>query len=223
MKFLKTATLSLLLLLLFSTATIAETDVYYSQADFLAAAAGMNIQVEGFDAYDAPTVVPNGVHFDDFILNYNTAGFDVQVDNLFDTTSPDNYLGTIDESAFYGGDSLTFSFSEQKQGFGIYIIAGFETEIFESDFMLVTNNGQSATNIDIPDPDVSLFDGNAYFLGFIEGDPTQSFNQVLFSSVSDDYYFNVDDVVTVVPELETWLMMLGGVPLMLWWQRRRFG
>lgn len=213
--------LFLLLTFSFVSHSFAATNIYHSQADFLSAASGMDILKEDFDSFAAPVIVPNGADFGDFTLNYATSGFDVMIDNVYDTTSPTNYLGTTDGGAFFGGDSLTFTFDQAQQGFALYITAGFEIIIYDDDFTLTTNSGVTAGNSAVPDAGVTLSDGDAYFLGFIETDPNLSFNQITLSSVSDDYYYNVDDVIAVVPELETYIMMAGGIPLMLWWQRRQ--
>lgn len=202
-----------LLSLVASTAQSTSTS-YFSQVDFLNALGSASVTTYNFDSMSAGDVIANGTTIDGATFSYNPFGggpYSIVVDNFYDTTSPTNYLGSDDGSgAFYGGDSLTISFDESIRAFGMYVISA--DIIFPDDFTIETNSGHSVSNLNV---DITLLDGDAYYISFIEDDASLAFNQIVFSSFADDYLFNIDDItVSAIPvPAAVWLFASGLVGL----------
>ncbi len=195
---------------------------YSSQADFLNDLSGSVVTTADFDGLPAGALIPDGTSLGGATLSYDLGGYSIKIADSYATTSPNNFLGTDDGSdAFYGGDSFTLSFDQSLFAFGLYIISA--DEIFDGDFTITTNGGQTASSLSIVD--LALSDGDAYFLGLIEGDSSLAFTSVTFSSFADDYGFNIDDVsgaaVSAVPEPATYLLMTLGLFGVVGMSRRR--
>lgn len=198
----------------------AAVTAYSSQADFLNDLKRPGVTVD-FESFSQGDVIPSGSSHMGASITYDLGGANLMVDDFYDTTSPFNYLGTDDidrDFGLYGGDSFTLDFGQAMHAFGLYIISA--DDIFDGDFTITTNNGQEAFSLSIVD--MPLLDGEAYYLGLIESDDAMGFTSVTFSSVADDYIFNIDDItVSPVPEPSTWLLFgigLAGVTAM---SRRR--
>lgn len=188
------------LLTFFITPANAASISYYSQADYLSALGASGITTYNFDALAAGTVIASGDTLNGATFSYSLGppgNPSILVDNSFDTTSGNNYLGTNDGSgAFVGGDAFTITFDQTMRSIGLYVISA--DEILDNDFTITTNSGQSVSNIAAAD--ISLSDGYAYFLGLIEGDPNLGFDSITLSSADFGFLFNVDDItVSSVP------------------------
>ena len=191
--------MSALLLFIGFTSAQAVTTPYHSEASFLSALGGTGI-TQNFDSSTAGTIIASGDTLNGATFSYTLSGNpnpSILIDNFFDTTSPDNYLGTDDGSgAFVGGDAFTITFDQTMHAIGLYVISA--DLIFDNDFTITTNTGQSVSNIGISD--VTLADGEAYYIGLIEDDFNLGFNSITLSSFTADYLFNVDDItVTPIP------------------------
>lgn len=191
--------MSALLLFIGFTSAQAVTTPYHSEASFLSALGGTGI-TQNFDSSTAGTIIASGDTLNGATFSYTLSGNpnpSILIDNFFDTTSPDNYLGTDDGSgAFVGGDAFTITFDQTMHAIGLYVISA--DLIFDNDFTITTNTGQSVSNIGISD--VTLADGEAYYIGLIEDDFNLGFNSITLSSFTAGYLFNVDDItVTPVP------------------------
>ena len=177
----------------------AATTSYSSQAAFLAALSGP-VTTYNFDSSTAGTTINQGDTINGATFTYSLGAPGnpkILIDNSFATTSVANYLGTDDGSgAFLSGDEITITFDETMYAIGMYVIS--DALIFDNDFTITTSNGQSASNIAAFD--VTLSDGDAYFIGLIEDDLSQGFDSITLSSVQAEYLFNVDDIsVAPVP------------------------
>jgi hypothetical protein len=176
-----------------STANAATT-TYFSQADFFSALGAAPTITHNFDTEAAGSTIADGGTLDGATYNYSLSGSptpSILIDDFFDTTSASNYLGTDDGSgAFVGGDAFTITFDQTMHAIGLYVISA--DLIFNDDFTITTNSGQSVSNIALSD--VTLLDGDAYFLGLIEDDFSLGFDSITLSSIDGGYLFNVDDV-----------------------------
>jgi len=178
----------------------AATIAYDSQADYLSALSGADITTYNFDALATGTVIASGDTLNGATFSYSLSAPgnpSIQVDDFFDTTSPNNYLGTDDGSgAFVSGDAFTITFDQTIQAVGLYVISA--DLIFADDFTITTNSGQSVSNT--ATADVTLTDGDAFFIGLIEDDSNLGFNSITLSSQDFGFLFNVDDItVSSVP------------------------
>ena len=191
--------LSAILLCCTMASAQAATTSYSSQAAFLAALSGP-VTTYDFDSSTAGTVINQGDTINGATFTYNLrlpGNPKILIDNSFATTSVANYLGTDDSSgAFVGGDEFTITFDETMYAIGMYVIS--DALIFDNDFTITTSNSQSASNSAAAD--VTLSDGDAYFIGLIEDDFSQGFDSITLSSLDAGYLFNVDDIsVAPVP------------------------
>jgi hypothetical protein len=188
----------------------AATTTYSSQANFLSALGLAPTITQDFDSETAGTIIANGGILDAATYSYSLLGPgtpDILIDNFYDTTSGDNYLGTTDGSgAFRGGDTFTVTFDQTLRAVGLYVISA--DLILANDFTLATNGGQSASNS--ATADVSLLDGDAYFIGLIEDDFSLGFDSITFSSTEEEYLFNVDDITIAPVPLPAAAWLFGG-------------
>ena len=208
------------ILVLGTSSAYAATTTYTSQADFLNDLTQPAITVD-FESFSSGDIIPNGASAGGATVTYDLGGAQLMVDDFYDTTSPNNYLGTDDpfsDYSLYGGDSVTVTFDSAMYAFGLYVISG--DTIYDDDFTITTNSGQSASSSSVFD--VALLDGEAYYLGLIEDDYTQGFTSVTFSSYPEDYVFNIDDItVSAVPEPSTYLLFSLGLLGVVGMSRRR--
>lgn len=145
--------------------------------------------------------------------------------NFLWTTSGASFLG-VDDPGNLGqlssGDSVTFTFAQPVQAFGLYAIAGSDTDT--GDFSLSSGalsfvNGPQAH---------ALTDGHgsfAYFMGFVATTPGEGLSTLtLHSDGSHFYAFGVDDVryaqLPAVPEPGSVALLLAGLGLLGWRARR---
>ena len=196
---------------------------YFSQAGFLAALGSADSVTHNFDSMAAGSIIADGDTINGATFNYNLAGNpSIVVYDDYATTSANNYLGTSDGSgAFVSGDSFTINFDQTMQAIGLYVISA--DLIFANDFILTTNSGHSVRNTSTVD--VSLVDGDAYFISFIEDDFSLGFDSITLNSFDAGFLFNVDDItVSAVPlPAAIWLMGSGLVFLSLLSRRKKQG
>ncbi len=194
-----------------ASSAYAVTTFYDSQAGYLSALGGAAITTYDFDALTAGTLIASGDTLNGATFSYSLSGPgtpSILVDNFFDTTSPNNYLGTDDGSgSFVSGDGFTITFDQTMRSIGLYVISA--DLIFADDFTITTNSGQSVGNS--ATPDATLADGDAYFIGLIEDDFNLGFNSITLSSQDFGFLFNVDDItVSAVPlPAAVWLFASG--------------
>ena len=115
-------------------------------------------------------------------------------------------LSNLDES-FQDGDELTISFAAPVFAAGLFVVTS--DAALASEILLISSvgtAGNSATQ------EATLGDGGlAYFLGIVSD---TSFSSVTLDFASDgqvNFVYNVDDVITAVPEPGSALLLAGGL------------
>ena len=162
-----------------------------NEADFNTAISGLSSTTINFDSAAPGTVIDTGTSFEGVRFDYDILGLPLTVNDRWGTTSSPNYLG-VDNDAFYGGDEFTMSFSSAQSAIGLYIHTSTVTVLLDNDFTITTNTGLSidfVANLDTP-----LNDGNAYFMGLYTDTPSDAFTSIVFSSISEYFSFNIDDI-----------------------------
>lgn len=197
----------------FATHAHASSTAYFAQDSFLNALS--NVVTHDFDSTTAGTLISSGDTLNGATFSYSLIGSgsaSILVDNVFGTTSATNYLGTDDGSgAFVGGDSFTITFDQTIYAIGLYIISA--DLIFPGDFTITTNGGQSVSSV--ATSDVTLVDGEAYFLGLIESDLSLGFDSITLTSTVAGYLFNVDDISIAPVPLPAAFWLFGGALALL--------
>lgn len=194
-----------------SAAPVAYTDV----ADFLAALPGP-AATAGFDGLASGTVIPSGGSAGGITFTYDFGGLDLLVTDgtaaggggPFDTTSPPNFLGTSDADLLIDGDDLALGFAPAN-AVGLFIITAElpGSTLFDDDLRLGASGGTAFLDVDAVQetlPDGSL----VFFLGVI--DPAASFTTANLDNCAvcgGFFTYNVDDVVTAVPEPDATLLV----------------
>jgi hypothetical protein len=217
---LQLAILTFLATALAATAAFGSTASYTTLASFQAATTGLTTQ--GFDAATAPFVIPNGGGDglgDGLIYTYNiNAGAgQLEIVNMFPTTSTPNYLGSDDPAtaAFFASDSLTFTLPSPQTAFGLYIVGS--GGYLAGTFTLSAGPG-TAQNSATPDVTIDAIGDVAYFLGITSTTPFSSANIALTTpgNPGDGPLWNLDDLTwgksnNAVPEPGTLLLIGTGL------------
>jgi hypothetical protein len=194
----------------FISSANAATTFYDSQANYLSALGGAAITTYDFDALTTGTLIADGATLNGATFSYSLSGPgnpSILVDDVFGTTSPDNYLGTDDGSgAFVSGDGFTITFDQTMRSVGLYVISA--DLILANDFTITTNGGQNVSNT--ATPDINVGDGDAYFIGLIEDDYSLGFDSITLSSADFGFLFNVDDITVSPVPLPAAVWLFGG-------------
>lgn len=177
--------------------------LYYDEASFLAALSSST--TIDFEAQAQDDTFNSGDTIDGAAFTFAFPGNSpLIIDSFFDTTSGTNYLGVDDGSySFYGGDEFTVTPGDTLHAAGMYVIGSYFEDTSTNpptivpdnnadDFWLTTSEGDQVFNL--ADPDLVLTDGAAFFIGLIADDVSEYFDSFTFSSLADDYQFNIDDI-----------------------------
>lgn len=184
------------------------------------------VQTVDFDSVAAGTSFASGTGTGGLTFNYSIPGYTAQVSNTFGTTSGSNYLGLDNpDTAFYLGDSITIDFGRVVHAAGLYLITGSDAQAGDLELSVA---GGSVFNSASADTLVS--DGQAFYLGLVESDPTLGFSTATIHGVPSGgafLAFSADDItsatVSAVPEPETYVLMLAGLGAMACLRRGRRG
>jgi len=178
-----------------STAGYAVATTYTDQSAFLTALPGASNTVD-FDSIAAGTTIADGDTVGGITFNYDFGGVQMQVSDVFDTTSSPNFLGTDDYDVFLDGDDFALSFGPTN-AIGMFFITA--DRMFNDDITL--SAGGTSVGLNGADMGVILGDGGvAYFLGII--DDANSFTTASITTNGGGFFlYNVDDITTaaVVP------------------------
>lgn len=216
--------LGLLLLLLPGTpgAAGAVPVAYTDAASFLAALPGP-ATTAGFDGLASGTVIPSGDIADGIAFTYDFGGVDLIVTDgtaaggggPFDTTSPSNFLGTSDFDILLDGDDLGLGFAA-SHAIGLFVITAEVpgATLFDGDLLL--DAGGATALLDVDAVEQTLADGSlVFFLGVL--DDAGTFTSASLESCpacGGSFLYNVDDIVTAVPEPGLALLLGAGLALL---------
>lgn len=194
---------------------------FTDKASFDAAIAGLSSATLDFDSLPADTLIASGDTVDGITFTFNIAGLDMIVSDIFDTTSPTNYLGLDDgaDEVFLSGDTFTMTFDRTLVALGLFVI-GSPGDVLAGDVALAIATG-SVFNAGTPDQ-VLGDGGEAFFLGLLE--PTGFTMAELISFDPQGlglFEFTVDDITTATPEPSTLLLFASGLLGVAAWGRRR--
>ena len=195
-------------------AALGAPSIYTSSIAFLSSLPGPAMTA-GFDALASGAVIPagtaaNGITFDYDFGNVGliaTPGFIDGHGNAFATTSSPHALGTTDLDVLLDGDDLALRFASAN-AVGFFLITA-ETPgvtLFDGDVRVTA--GGAVASLDVDAVQATLADGSrVYFLGIV--DPVARFDAASLGTfgAGGEFAFNVDDVVTAVPE-PTWPSLL---------------
>src|SRR5262245_18149084 len=196
--------------------------VYTSAAAFFGALPGASTTAD-FDGLSSGDVIASGGSADGITFTYDFGGIDLIVTDgtaaggggPFATTSSPNFLGTSDFDVLLDGDDLTLGFATAS-AIGLFIITAEApgATLFDGDIGLTAAGATAFLDVDAVEQ--TLSDGSVFFLGVI--DPAASFTSASLGTFGGGgaFTYNVDDVVTAVPEPGTAVMLgLGSLILCL--------
>jgi len=191
---------------------------YTSSAAFLLALPGA-ATTASFDGLSSGYAIASGGSADGITFTYAFPGGEglIVTDGTaaggggpFSTTSSPNFLGTTDFDVLLDGDDLAFGFSSAN-AIGLFIITAEVpgTTLFDGDLGLAAAGATALLDVDAVEQ--TLSDGIVFFLGVI--DPAATFSSASLDTFGGGgaFAYNVDDVVTAVPEPGTALMVALGL------------
>jgi hypothetical protein len=193
--------------------------VYTSRAAFEAAVAGLGPVTLDFESETAGTSLPDPTTLGGITFSgYGTGTPDLMVDDAFEATSGDNYLGVDNPGTFNQfsyGDSFSMSFASRNAiGFNIITAEVPGLTLFDNDI-----------RIDIPGIGTASLDADAlesvttggdliYFIGLY--DPINTFTTAQLEGSGALGFYNIDDITTaVIPEPGTGWVIAALSPFLL--------
>lgn len=198
---------SLLAAFAFPGPTHALPTVHTSSIAFLAALPG-SASVARFDALPSGHVIASGSAANGITFDHALGGVDLIVTPgaltgsgaSLPTTSAPHFLGTSDLDLLLDGDDLDLGFAASN-AIGLFIITA-ETpgvSLFDGDIRLAA--GGAVATLDVDAVQATLADGSrVYFLGMIDAGSTFAGANLGTFGAGGEFAFNVDDVVTSLPE-----------------------
>jgi hypothetical protein len=195
---------------------------FTSRAAFEAALPSAPINL-GFDSLAAGTIIPNGGTVGELTFHYDVlAGFGVNmmVSDVYETTSPPNFLGTDDGDVFQDGDDFEMSF-DRRHAIGLSLISA--DPLIDDDFRLTA--GGLTVGLDASAVQQTLSDGGqVFFLGIIDTTPVSSALLETSHTPGTYFFYNVDDITATaaVPEPSSLaIAAIGGLVLLGFRPHRR--
>jgi len=198
----------------------ASITTYTDSTSFQTAISGFTSSTVNFDALPAGPIAQGttigGITFTSIL----GSGDGLAIQNVFDTTSPSNYLGSSDLTsvgAFFPGDRVTMNFNPVN-ALGMFIIT--DAAPNAGDFSLITSLG---TALNAAAPVLTLGDGGqVIFLGLTSSSTFGSATITLAPTAGE--LWNVDDItrgapLPPTPEPGTFVLMGSG--FLLFFRRLR--
>ncbi|MEP6606360.1 MAG: PEP-CTERM sorting domain-containing protein [Nitrosospira sp.] len=179
------------------------------RATFQAAVAGSAITGQNFDSLAAGTIL--GATAD---LTYSASAGSPIVTNTYLTSTGLNGLGSTSAGYFLSSETATFSFNSPITAFAIDVNT---FAITDGSYRASLNSGDVVNSLYEVFPNTST----GQFIGFVSD---TAFSSVTISAVTG-YTYTLDTLVygqaaAVIPEPETYAMLLAGLGLLGWRLRR---
>ena len=174
-----------------------------------------DVDFDDVDTSGGPVSISSGGSHSGVTFAYNFGGVGLTVTDVYDTTSPVNFLGTDDGDILQDGDNITFSFSP-RTGFGLYLIS--LDFLLDGDFELT--DGTNSAVFELSAQQGTLGDGSGYwFLGLLSDD-SSTFTSVTLNTLGGGgaFLYNIDDLVLAsgttpmagVPEPSSLALLVSG-------------
>ncbi len=191
---------------------------YTSGVPFFASLRGP-AQTAGFDGLSSGEVITSGESADGIRFSHDLDGVDLIVTDgtaaggavAFETVSSPHFLGTSDLDVLIDGDDLSLGIATAN-AVGLFVITA-ETpglSLFDGDIRLAA--GGATASLDVDDVQATLSDGSrVYFLDVIDAASTFDSASVGTFGAGGEFTFNVDDVVTALPEPRCASMLTSGL------------
>ncbi|MFC1602007.1 PEP-CTERM sorting domain-containing protein [Pseudomonadota bacterium] len=182
---------------------------YTDHTDFFndLTSAGLGSTTLDFDGLLDGQIIADGESVAGITFHYDFGGVQMMASNIFDTTSPRNFLGTDDGDVFLDGDSFGLSFSA-THAIGMYFLAADEME--DDDIRLIAST--ATASLIKAAVQQTLADGSdVYFLGIIDDVNTFQNASVITPVGGGHFFYNIDDITVSVPEPGTTMLILIGM------------
>jgi len=180
---------------------------YTSAIPFLAALPGPARTLD-FDALPSGAVIAPGSAIGGVVFGHALDGVDLiatpgTLDGNgvgFATTSAPHFLGTSDRDVLLDGDDLALGFAAAN-AVGLFVVSAEApgVSLFDGDIRLAAGGASAALDVDAVQ--ATLPDGSrVFFLGLIDPGATFAAANVGTFGAGGEFAFNLDDVVTALPE-----------------------
>lgn len=181
--------------------------VYTSSVGFFASLPGP-VTTVAFDSLPSGEVIASGSAAEGLLFDHDLGGVDLIVTDgtaagahgPFETTSAPRFLGTSDLDLLVDGDDLSLHFAAAS-AVGLFVITAETpgTSLFDGDIRLEAVGAEAS--LDVDDLQATLADGSrVYFLGVIDSEVSITSASLRTVGGGGAFAFNVDDVVTALPE-----------------------
>ena len=178
---------------------------YTDYSSYMAALPGSASTLD-FDSLSSGYIISDGDTIGGITFIYNFGSVQMMVSDAFDTTSPENFLGTDDANVFQDGDDFNLSFGPVN-AIGMFFITA---DLMDDNDITLSAAGTSV-GLSVADAGADVGDeGIPYFLGII--DDTNPFTTASIDTNGGGFFlYNVDDITTSlsasVPDVSViWLL-----------------
>ena len=182
-----------------------------------------DVRVLDFESSSPGDLLPSGNSLGGITFTYAIDGINMKVDNQFDTTSGNNYLGLDDPGnfdQFITGDSFNLNLGGPFNALGLSFITSDPLEA--GDIKLQTPLGDILNSA--VEESILADGGFVYFLGLVSLDSPFGLAQIRTEPTADvTFLYTVDDIITAkVTEPSTVTLFLMVLLGSFFWQRPNF-
>lgn len=197
--------------------SLAATLTFSDSALFHAALPGPGSTLD-FEAFPTNVIIPSGTSVGGITVSYSIAGESLKITNAYDTTSGVHSIGlTGGSEALLDGDVIQAAFDAPGiAALGLFVITSDFASPDEIELVTPVGTARNAAHETI------LGDGGiVYFVGLVS--TAGLFSEATLQFADDgqtNFEYNVDDVVTALPEPGTLLLCSSGLVVLAARRRR---